>query len=418
MFQPRQFLLQTYRLGILVLMAVTIREHHFRVRLAGDAPVRVAEAKELIPEASSMEADHGPRQGWHLLDAEGRQIGYIVRTQPFCRDVIGYCGITDTLVALDAKGRIAGLKIRSSEDTKRHVEDVATDRQFMKIWKGMSWEQVANLDLKAAGIDGVSGATQTSMGIARSLVKRFAMAERVVPPPPWQIGVRDIGLAIIMLLGGIMCFARPRGHPHLRRYFQALVVVYVGFLTGDLISQSLLAGYARAGMNWRLAPGLALFVTAAFIVPWATGRPFYCQHLCPYGALQEWVGRKDRRWSMPPALDGILRILPIGLLAVMLVVIMWSLPLDPADIEPFDAFVIKSAGWATITMAVAGLIAARFIPQAYCRYGCPTGALLEFARARGKNDRFGWRDWAALLLVLCAALLAAGFDSFHAWLNA
>jgi hypothetical protein len=51
------------------------------------------------------------------------------------------------------------------------------------------------------------------------------------------------------------------------------------------------------------------------------------------------------------------------------------------------------------------LVASFFVPQAYCRFGCPTGALLNFVRARGPADRFSRRDAAALVLVGLAVLL-------------
>jgi NosR/NirI family transcriptional regulator, nitrous oxide reductase regulator len=38
-------------------------------------------------------------------------------------------------------------------------------------------------------------------------------------------------------------------------------------------------------------------------------------------------------------------------------------------------------------------------PMAYCRYGCPTGALMKMLRYRGEDDRWGWREWLALGLV-------------------
>jgi hypothetical protein len=74
-------------------------------------------------------------------------------------------------------------------------------------------------------------------------------------------------------------------------------------------------------------------------------------------------------------------------------------------LEPFDAWLIRVAGWGTITVAVVGLIASLFVPMAYCRYGCPTGALLKFVRYAGHGDTFGRRDTAALLLVAAAAVM-------------
>ena len=66
---------------------------------------------------------------------------------------------------------------------------------------------------------------------------------------------------------------------------------------------------------------------------------------------------------------------------------------------------VRSAGWATLAVAAIGLIASLFVPQAYCRFGCPTGALLNFVRARGPTDHCSRRDAAALVLVAAAVAL-------------
>ena len=76
------------------------------------------------------------------------------------------------------------------------------------------------------------------------------------------------------------------------------------------------------------------------------------------------------------------------------------------DIEPFDAWVYSIAGWPTITVALLGLAASLFIPMAYCKYGCPTGALLEFLRWNSKSDRWSPRDSAATALAALALILS------------
>jgi thiamine biosynthesis lipoprotein len=46
-----------------------------------------------------------------------------------------------------------------------------------------------------------------------------------------------------------------------------------------------------------------------------------------------------------------------------------------------------------------------FVPQAYCKYGCPTGALLKFVRTSSADERWARRDTlAALVLALGAAI--------------
>ena len=74
------------------------------------------------------------------------------------------------------------------------------------------------------------------------------------------------------------------------------------------------------------------------------------------------------------------------------------------------------SGRLTLAVAIVGLIASLFIPQAYCRYGCPTGALLEFVRSHGAHDRVGRRDIAAGLMVVLVALIWWKFPLINAWL--
>lgn len=413
----RVALLQLYRLGVLLAVAWLIRAHHTRLRVEGDAPVRAAEVAGWFTNAAELKLDLGARGGFQVLDAGGAELGYVIRTLPQADGIIGYCGITDTLVALDREGRVLGFKIRKSEDTRTHVGDVVADRHFKQTWNLMTWEQVAGMDLKKAGVEGVSGATMTSLAVAEGIVHRFRVAQGEPRPPSVRLGQRDLGLGAVAALGGWLTFTRRTGRERWRRWFQWVVIGYIGLLNGDLLAQTLLAGWAKSGVAWHLAPGLVLLAAAALVVPWVARRPLYCQQLCPHGAAQEIITRRAPvRWrvSLPASLDHALRWLPGLLLAFVLIVVFLPLDFDLAGLEPFDAYLIRSAGLATIVVAVAGLFAALFVPKAYCKYGCPTGALLEFVRARGPADRFSRRDLFGALLLLLALLLHWQHAAIHA----
>jgi hypothetical protein len=92
------------------------------------------------------------------------------------------------------------------------------------------------------------------------------------------------------------------------------------------------------------------------------------------------------------------------------------LPFDLAGIEPFDAYIVRTAGFASLAIAVTSLVASLFVPMAYCHYGCPTGALLNFVRAHGRIDRFGRREIAAAILVIGALVLSAHYQAIHGWM--
>jgi len=394
-----------------------------QTRLTGSAPslrfpdpVRLEEARHLLAGAASLEQE-GRR--WRVMDGESRLLGYIVRTSPEADNVGGYRGPTEALVSLAVDGRtVTGVRLRGSYDTESYVEQVSEDEFYLRSFAGRTAEELAVLDYDAEQIEGVSGATETSFAVAEGLKRRFASSLR--PDPGIGLGggwgVGAWGLVAVVLGACLMAFTSLRGFRMARLLWQAILVGYVGLVGGNLLSLDLLVGWAGAGVAWESAPGLVLLAGAALVIPWVSGRQLYCHHVCPHGALQQWIGAAGRRMKLRrgvrlvagragkspiirsrvlSALEG----LPVVLLAVAWVSVLAGLPLRLARLEPFDAWVWRAAGGVTIVIAIVGLVGSFFLPQAYCRYGCPTGALLNFLRHRGSADRWGRRDSVALILL-------------------
>ena len=408
---------------MLVAIAWIIRAHHVRTRIEGHAPITVEEVRAIFPKAAELRPDAGERAGMFVHDEAGNELGYVLRTSPITDSIVGYRGWTDTLVAFDPALHVVGVRIRSSQDTREHVGDVRDDRYFLKTWNGKSWDEVAGRTPEQMHIEGVSGATMTSMAMAEGIMRRLRAADAAlaIEPLPLRFSTTDIGLSVIVIAAVVLAFKGTYGRRWLRIGFQVLVIGYVGFLAGAPLAQSLFAGWAQNGVPWRSAPGLVLLMAAALAVPWTTRKPLYCQQLCPHGAAQELLGRiAPKRWrvALPRDFAAGLRWLPLLLLAMIVIVSILILPIDLAHLEPFDAYSVRAAGWATVSLAVAGLVASLFVPMAYCHYGCPTGALLELIRARGPSDRFGRRDVAVLLLVGLAWALAWKYQAIHAWMIA
>lgn len=409
------FLLQIYRLGVLVAIAWLIREHHLRLRVQGDRPIAAAEVRAFLPGTHRLVADPGPRAGLTVLDAAGGRIGYAVRTMPWSREITGYSGPTDALIVFDDRDRVLGVAFRHSYDTPSHVEDVRKDLLFMENWNGRTWDEIAAIrSLADANIYAVSGATRTSECLARSIGHRLraAVSEAGPPVPPFTPRWQDGLLAGIVVLGGVFAFQKDPRVQRWRPWFHLAVFVTLGFLLGDLLAQSLLIGWAESGVPWRTAPGVVLLAAAAFLVPWTTKQPLYCTYLCPHGQAQRWLMKVvPARWTLKPhdAVKPLLRSLPVLLLAVVLLTTFLRLPLDLAGIEPFDAYLLRSAGAASLGVAVAGLLLSLVIPMAYCKYGCPTGLLLAFVRRHEGESRPGLRDAVAFAFLL----LAFGLYRWH-----
>lgn len=387
-----------------------VRSHHANLRVQGDWPVTVAEVKALLPMAERLKVDPGPRAGLFVEDAAGEKIGYALCTMPESREIVGYSGPSDVLVVFDTEDKGIGVAVRHSYDTPSHVEDVTRDFIFMERWNGRTWDDIAEItDLHEAGIYGVSGATRTSDAVAQSITHRLALAaggEGMVAP--FRFGWRDGVLLGILGLGCLFAFWKAKSFQRWRWVYSVGTILGLGFWLGDLIAQSLLVGWVESRVPWEATPGLVLFVAAAFLLPWFTKQPVYCQFICPHGNLQRLAMKViPATWKRPLRDDGkwVARWIPVMLLAVVLAVSFLQLDLDLAGIEPFDAYLLKGAGLATIAVALIGLAISLFYPMAYCKFGCPTGWLLEFVRRRAGKDRFSERDWMGLVLFALALAL-------------
>jgi NosR/NirI family nitrous oxide reductase transcriptional regulator len=419
----RRVSLQLYRFATLAAIAWTVHVHHLRLRIEGHAPVTLEEVTPALPSAREIRPDPGERAGLFIHDAEGRQIGYAVRTSPVGESAIGYRGWTDSLVVMDPGLRILSVRIRSSQDTREHVEDIRSDRKYLKTWNGKAWTEVAGVTPEDAGIEGVSGASMTSLAVAEAVMKRMQAMEAAssVRSTPLRFRPSDFGLATMVLAAAFLAFRGTHGRPWVRQGFLGIVVGYIGWYCAAPLAQSLLVGWTQSAIPWQTAPGLVLLAAAALAVPWSTGKPLYCQHLCPHGAAQELLHRwTPKRWriDLPKDFAAGLRWIPGLLLGTVLLISLLVLPIDLAHLEPFDAYSLRAAGVATLSIAGLGLGASCFVPMAYCHYGCPTGALLAFVRARGSTDRFGSRDVGALALLGLAQVLAWKYQAIHAWMIA
>lgn len=384
-------------------------------RLGGENPasrfpdaITIEEVQVLFEAASSLEPDNEKPSMLRVLGATGQPLGKVARTSPNADNIIGYQGPTDTLFAFDRDGRMIGAAIRHSYDNEPYVRYVKEDEYFFNIFKGFTVDQIAELDMVDAGIEGVSGATRTSIAVAEALIHSSQVIQREQPTvkqtESWFSGLssRDYGTATVVVFAVVIALTHLRGKRRLRIAFQVVLVVYLGFINADMVSQVLLVGWAQNGVAWRVAPGLVLLTIAALACPIVTGRQVYCTHVCPFGALQDWTRRVPRRLKVPSRVLKVLRFLPAVLLLWVILVAVRHLSYSLVGIEPFDAFVVRIAGWATITVAAIGLVASLFVPMAYCRYGCPTGAMLGYLRFHSASGRFTRRDVFVIFLTVLA----------------
>lgn len=369
--------------------------------------VTLAEVQGFFPTAVAFRPD-GSRPGWYAVsDAQQQPLGHVVRTSPVTDNLIGYRGPSECLFSVGLDGQtIQQVQLRRSYDTPEYVGRVREETGFWRLFQGRTLDQLRTLDFAAEGIEGVSGATQTSYAVAAGLKLRAQRnAERHTgtdsASPAWSW--RDCGL-LLVLAGALWLTFGPVRSRRWRKAWQAVLILFFLIGSGDLLSVALCMGWARSGLPWTTAPALCGLALVSLLVPWTSRQQIYCHQICPHGAAQEWVGR-NRRWQihLPPRLGRWLGYVPGLLLCAAGIVAFLGLGWDLSSWEPFDGWILKQQAPISLGLAVASLLVAVVLPQSYCRYGCPTGALLKFVRSHGARESFGGAEWTAGLLVLSGA---------------
>lgn len=375
------------------------------------APPALADLRRVFPDAVRIAADATDPGVLRVYAADDIPLGWGLRTSPAGDLAIGYQGPTDAVVCFGADGTVAGVVVAATFDNEPYAGYVRDDRAFGRLWRGQRIEQLAGIDPDATGVEGVSGATMTSRAVAEAIVRAVRHHADRGPPAgvaglvarTGRIEPAQWGTLAVIALGIATAFTRLRGSWLGRVALPVVVLGWLGFGAGGLLSQAQVWGWIQSGPP-RGAVVLAALALAAFVLPATTRRNVYCSHLCGHGAAQQLLARFARPRGRPPEwLRPWLAGMPWALLAVAILTAVLHLPLALVDLEPFDAYLPAVAGGCAIVIFAASLAASAVVPMAYCRHGCPTGALLDHLRLHGRSGRFTWRDGVMLGCLAVAA---------------
>ncbi|GGK57522.1 NosR/NirI family protein [Amphritea balenae] len=145
-----------------------------------------------------------------------------------------------------------------------------------------------------------------------------------------------------------------------------------------------------------LDPVLFVLWSYVFITLFLWGRGVFCGWLCPFGVLQEIVGKlaswlKIKQWKVAPLWHKRLQKLKYLILVVLVGSAFWSVSLAErlAEIEPFKTTITLyfDRSWPFVVYALLLLGSGLFIHKFFCRYLCPLGAGLSVL---GRLSLFRW----------------------------
>ena len=184
---------------------------------------------------------------------------------------------------------------------------------------------------------------------------------------------------IVVLLGAVVPLFYNNRRLHLVQL--AVNVVVLGLWTGTFVSYTLFmrifaGGVSLSAIGAFAAPLLMLIV--ALIYPLAGRSGHYCANVCPFGSAQELAGKLSRRkLRITPRVLKLLSVLRNLLWGVLMALLLTGTCTAWIDYELFTAFLYSSASvWVTV-LAALFLVLSVWVPRPYCRFVCPTGALIK-----------------------------------------
>ncbi|MBN2797535.1 MAG: FMN-binding protein [Deltaproteobacteria bacterium] len=288
-------------------------------------------------------------------------------------EVRGYGGALNALVAVDRGGRLARLRLRASRETPSYLGG-------LERWlDGLEGRSLPELRLRQDGgqVDGLSGATVTSRALllaARQTGGALAsgplgLTTPEEPPRPPALPGRALWWALLAA-GTALVF--PRLGPAARRWWWGAVALLAPLGLIPLLSLVHLAGpLDGVGSPWSEGAWLvliALLLSAAGL---------WCGALCPMGAASELLGRVGAGLRLSPGADRSARRARLLVLGLLLTGYGLSGHASWLSADPLAwALAWRAPTWGLAAAALA-LLSSLLVPRLWCRYLCPTGALLD-----------------------------------------
>ena len=316
---------------------------------------------------------------------------FVVNTKPLAKDVQGYGGPVPLKIHIK-DGRVAAVEAEPNAESPDFFNRA---KELLNHWQGKSVDEAMSEE-----VDAVSGATFSSRAIIANMQRGLAYAKQhgqwgedgsvgalgtsASPIEGGSAGALEtsappIVALIVVLLGAVVPLFYNNRRLHLVQL--AVNVVVLGLWTGTFVSYTLFLRIFAGGVSLSAIGALAaplLMLIVALIYPLAGRSGHYCANICPFGSAQELAGKLSRRkLRITPRVLKLLSVLRNLLWGVLMALLLTGTCTAWIDYELFMAFLYSSASvWVTV-LAALFLVLSVWVPRPYCRFVCPTGALVK-----------------------------------------
>ena len=334
---------------------------------------------------------------------------FVVNTKPLAKDVQGYGGPVPLKIHIK-DGRVAAVEAEPNAESPDFFNRA---KELLNHWQNKSVDEAL-----AEEVDAVSGATFSSRAIIANMQRGLAYAKQhgqwgedgsvgalgtsaspieggsagalgisashIVGSEDGSVGALEtsappIVALIVVLLGAVVPLFYNNRRLHLVQL--AVNVVVLGLWTGTFVSYMLFLRIFAGGVSLSTIGALAaplLMLIVALIYPLAGRSGHYCANICPFGSAQELAGKLSRRkLRITPRVLKLLSVLRNLLWGVLMALLLTGTCTAWIDYELFTAFLYSSASVWVIVLAALFLVLSVWVPRPYCRFVCPTGALVK-----------------------------------------
>lgn len=327
------------------------------------------EAKSYFPSSDSISQDGISS---YLIFENGNVIGKAANTSPYSDNIFGYNSTTPLTIYLDSDDKIIKVELCPNRESRGYINKVMKSG-YLESWDGLTPEEALN-----HRVDAVSGCTYSSTAIAQSLqvrMQELTSQKAKLNSWDWSLFAKQLCVLAVTILA-LICFFNPKKTKVLRRVTLLLSILILGFWSNSLLSLAMFYNWITNGISLTMQWVVIIIALVSTVLPLVTKKSFYCQYLCPFGAVQEFVGMIPvKKITVSAKLYKFFSIFRKMILLTLIVLLAFGLGLDLSMTEPFSIFNYQSVVFEVALLASVIIITSIFIKKPWCNYLCPTGTV-------------------------------------------
>jgi len=369
-----------YFLIIILLVAIAYRggrDFLFQKNVV-EVTVTLEDIQEIYPTAAYFDQNrHG---AFDVYGNNRNKIGSVLLSSDYSQQ-FGYGGNVPLLIGVDDNLTITKIILLPNNETGYYIEAIYGNK-FIGKWKGVNLE-----DAMQFHVDVISGATHTSnaviAGVRQTASSVMGSGASVVTDTNHWTTIKDILFLSLMLLSLVMVYKK--GMAKYRTIYMFLVLVIMGLILNNALSAQLLNRWLLDGFTWRANWQSSVIFILALTISFVGKHKFYCNYLCPMGALQELTNHFTpfKKRNLPTRLMGITaKEIYLTLIAGALLI---GFTPELSYLEPFMFFSFRIIGIGLIIFGLMVVLLSLFFTKPWCSV-CPTGCLLDTISYKKAKD--------------------------------